>query len=71
MHRETSMPALPLNGALAAKVIKKRIKERISALASPAAASSTGETQVEGEEEEGARAPGLGIIMANGCAFFF
>lgn len=61
MHRETSMPALPLNGALAAKVIRKRIKERISSLTRPPAASSDG-----GEAGITARPPGLGIVMANG-----
>lgn len=53
MVREAGIPALTLNGKLAAKVIRQQVKERIATLA----AKSDGK----------GRAPGLGIVMANGC----
>lgn len=59
MVREAAVPALSLNGKLAAKVIRQKIKERIAGLAKEGDQSSDG-TVCAG------RAPGLGIVMANG-----
>lgn len=53
MVREAGIPALRLNGKLAAKIVRQQVKERISALA---------------ETKDIGRAPGLGIVMANGRA---
>ena len=62
MVREAAIPALSLNGRLAAKVIRQQIKERIAVLA--------GEGQQSGNGAcgggDGGRVPGLGIVMANG-----
>ena len=51
MVREAAIPALPLNGKLASKVIRRQVKDRISSISA---------------NNEG-RVPGLGIVMANGC----
>eukprot|EP00903_Cladosiphon_okamuranus_P006434 g6295.t1 len=60
MHGETAVPALPLDGVLAAKAVKKRIKERITNLC-------RAEQEGGGEmASEAGRVPGLGIVMANG-----
>lgn len=64
MHKEASVPALPLNGVLAAKVIRKRIKGRIAAL-------SQAEKEDGGAVGESGRVPGLGIVMANGCVCIY
>ncbi|CAM9684180.1 unnamed protein product [Ascophyllum nodosum] len=50
MVREAAIPALPLNGKLASKVIRRQVKDRISSISA---------------NNEG-RVPGLGIVMANG-----
>lgn len=59
MVREAAVPALVLDGRLAAKVIRQRVKDRITALAE------------EGDQGAdtigcGSRVPGLGVVMANG-----
>ena len=59
MVREAAVPALPLNGKLAAKVIRQQIKERIAAIAKEGDQSGDG-------TGGGSRVPGLGIVMANG-----
>lgn len=63
MHGEATVPALTLNGVLAAKVVRKRIKERIATLCQA-------ETEESGEAaEETGGVPGLGIVMANGFVY--
>lgn len=59
MVREAAIPALSLNGRLAAKVIRQKIKERIAVLADEGAGNGDG-------TGSGGRVPGLGIVMANG-----
>lgn len=61
MHGEAAVPALPLDGVLAAKVVKKRTKQRISTLYQ---SEKDGGGEVAGKA---GRVPGLGIVMANGC----
>ena len=55
MVREAAIPALPLDGRLASKVIREQVKDRISAIT---------------DKAEG-RVPGLGIVMANGFVSLF
>lgn len=60
MVREAAIPALPLNGRVAAKVIRQQIKDRIAILAG-------GGDQSRSDGTDGAgKVPGLGIVMANG-----
>lgn len=60
MVREAAISALPLNGRLAAKVIRQQIKERIAVLA------GDGDKNGDRTGAGGGRVPGLGIVMANG-----
>lgn len=55
MVREAAIPALPLDGKLASKVIREKVKDRISAIAAKADGT----------------VPGLRIVMANGFVLFF
>lgn len=59
MVRESAVPALSLNGRVAAKVIRQQIKERIALFADEGEKSGGGTCC-------GGRVPGLGIVMANG-----
>lgn len=59
MVRESSIPALTLDGRRAATVIKNQIKERIDVLVKE-------QDQSNGGIGCARRVPGLGIVMANG-----
>ena len=59
MVREASIPALNLDGRLAATVINNQVKDRIAVLSKEGGRSANG-------IGSGGRVPGLGVVMANG-----
>lgn len=68
MVREASISALSLDGRLAAKVIRQRVKERIAALSEEQ--KNKPDSSDDGAGSGSTRVPGLGIVMANGYVFY-